>query len=535
MINRLLMAAALACVGVVGAPSMTTAQTQAQAEEAFREGIQARNAKRWEEAAKRMREAIQRDGNESVTRKVRTGGGLNPFTSTEYLPYYFLGEALYNREECAGAIGAWEVSEQQKAVSAKKEFVAVIQKGYAECAKKGILPPSEYAPLHASTQRALEDVNVLATRLRNLGQANIDIWQQEMTQRYETARGEVVNGQTRFTNAMRTRLRSDFIAAREAADRAATSLRTLETNLTAAIRAAAAIQQSARDVEAIFAEAEANDRAAAAITAPRSPEQRSARDNGMALIVRGRDRLATGTKTQNAAAIGEARELAVQAVAILKKLHDDALALSKVDLRARIAEALAVATQSFSQFDSSLAALDRLVVEKPDKVRPELAAERAAVLKEIESARRRVESTEKAQNLDGLQVAIRSISEATAKLDTLLGQFPRSPEEIAGPQLAAGFKHFIAGEYQQAVAALDPAQIHPGAPLEPHGYLLRAASLHALYVRSGETNAALRAQALDAVDRCKALNPTLAPDPGVFSPRFISFYQAGRTAAQAQR
>jgi hypothetical protein len=80
---------ALAAVLVLPA----TASAQAE-DEPFRRGLNARGDRRWQEAAQAMRQASQINRIES-TRKIQGGIRLNPFgRSTEYLPHYFLGEAL---------------------------------------------------------------------------------------------------------------------------------------------------------------------------------------------------------------------------------------------------------------------------------------------------------------------------------------------------------------------------------------------------------------------------------------------------------
>jgi len=84
-------------------PALASAQ-----DEAFKRGIQARGDKKWAEAERQMRSAIQSNGQES-NRKVRLNIVASVFGagSIEYLPHYFLGEALYNQKDCAGAVAAW--------------------------------------------------------------------------------------------------------------------------------------------------------------------------------------------------------------------------------------------------------------------------------------------------------------------------------------------------------------------------------------------------------------------------------------------
>ena len=56
-----------------------------------------------------MRDAIARDPKES-SRKV---GGRLTIGGEEYVPYFFLGEALFRRMDCGGALTAWEESDRQ--------------------------------------------------------------------------------------------------------------------------------------------------------------------------------------------------------------------------------------------------------------------------------------------------------------------------------------------------------------------------------------------------------------------------------------
>jgi hypothetical protein len=50
--------------------------------------------------------------------------------------------------------------------------------------------------------------------------------------------------------------------------------------------------------------------------------------------------------------------------------------------------------------------------------------------------------------------------------------------------------------------------------------------LFGLYVRGGERDAALRQGAAAAVSECHRLQPSFAPDPKAFSPRFRRFFQS---------
>ena len=84
------------------------------------------------------------------------------------------------------------------------------------------------------------------------------------------------------------------------------------------------------------------------------------------------------------------------------------------------------------------------------------------------------------------------------------------------------------------LAALDPSTGVDAAPspsLQLQAHLFRAASLFALYVRSGESRQELRTQALAEIDLGKRIDATFQPSTQVFAPRFIMLYKTGGAAA----
>ena len=77
--------------------------------ESFRKGILAARRSRWQEVAAAMRDAIKeapRDTDERIN--IAGFGDIVPYT-----PYYYLGLALYQTNDCPGALAAWQSSEQQ--------------------------------------------------------------------------------------------------------------------------------------------------------------------------------------------------------------------------------------------------------------------------------------------------------------------------------------------------------------------------------------------------------------------------------------
>jgi hypothetical protein len=58
--------------------------------------------------------------------------------------------------------------------------------------------------------------------------------------------------------------------------------------------------------------------------------------------------------------------------------------------------------------------------------------------------------------------------------------------------------------------------------------LFGAAAHYSLFLRGGERDRAERDQAAAYARRTRTLDPTLQPDPGVFSPRFAEFFRNQR-------
>lgn len=101
-----------------------------------------------------------------------------------------------------------------------------------------------------------------------------------------------------------------------------------------------------------------------------------------------------------------------------------------------------------------------------------------------------------------------------------------SPERGPLPaSLLTGVQAFFDGDYRRAVELLErPA---PGAPDRVRFYaaLFRAAARHALFLLSGEEEADLFAAAVLDLREARRLNPSFAPHPDAFSPRFVELFR----------
>jgi len=203
-----------------------------------------------------------------------------------------------------------------------------------------------------------------------------------------------------------------------------------------------------------------------------------------------------------------------------------------------VKDAATRAGHEVSFLDESLATVSRRKAEKAASLTPELSERIATVEKQVGTIRRRYNAARRGEDIAAIEGVLKEASAARLALDALIQSFGPTTLEDRGVRkaLVEGSRLFFAGEYQQVLATLDPANPElANAQFQVHTHLFRAASLYALYVRSGDKDQALRTQALAEVDVCKRLDPALVPDARAFAPRFISFYQNGGKAAPAAR
>ena len=510
---------ALAGAVAVLSPSAVLAQGNDK-DEAFRRGLEARDKKNWKQAELEMRSALVSDPKES-TRKV--GGGIFR-GGMEYLPHYFLGEALYNQNDCAGAVAEWAISEQQPAVGTKGEFKGFMATGYRICAMRGVLPPAEFNPLSAAATKDVADARALAERVSRLG--NGEAWRQELRDQYNRIGTDLQNAEARLQSGMRTRSAADFTEARAAAARFVVALRSFERSLSASIENLTAVQRDARAADQIIDAAEAKERDIDALKVALPQQLDANRKSAHDQLGRARDQVRAGERAQNIAAVAEASRSAQQAATIIEQVLSDAMKLAQGALEHELADAAAAATEALSFLDSSFATLGTLFRDKPDKVTPDVQSQRDALDKRVTALRRRIEAAQKTKNAGGLRDAARLSVDIRSELDKLAAAFGPLSLRSRGVQAALedGARQFFAGDYQQALATLDSASLND-APLQLHVHLFRAAAAYHLFVRSGEKDQALRTRALAEVEACKKLNSQFTPDSRAFAPRFLTFYE----------
>ena len=518
--------AALMCVALY--PSLAAAQ-----DEAFKKGMQARGDKNWSEAARQMRLAIQENGQES-SRKIRSSfvAGVFGGGGVEYLPHYFLGEALHNQQDCAGAVTEWAISMDQKVVQSKTDFLQVIQRGYKECAAKGVLLPGDFDTLWKSTRQVYMDANAMAKKITDLGAAHRDQWI-PLASQYEEPRKELEAASARLNIAQKTRSASDFAEAKSASERAVTKLKPLEESLNNAIANFASTQDKIRDLQKEIENAENADNAIDAAKGALTDQMAASRKAGRDQLAQARTQFTAAQKTQSAATIAEGMKSAQNATRAFTQVVEQLRKVVAATINQRLAEAVKVADEAFLSVSALMETMNRRAAQTPDKMTPEMTNQRDALQKRIDAQRSRYERVRKNGDLNGLADVTKQTIEAQAALNQLIQAFGPLTLRDRGVHAALeeGAHQFFEGEYQKALTALDPSSGVADASLQLHVHLFRAASLFGLFVRSGEARQELRTQALAEIEQCKQINSSFEPDSRVFAPRFITLYKTGGAPA----
>jgi hypothetical protein len=307
-------------------------------------------------------------------------------------------------------------------------------------------------------------------------------------------------------------------------------LRALEISLNASIDNLTALIRQSREIEQLIVGAENGDRAIDALKTALPPALIAARQNGRDLLARARERVRAGQKTQNAALLTDAMRTANEAAAAFTDVVAQLRALSRAALEREVTQSVAAGIETLSFLDASFATFERLTAEKAAVAPADAGARRDALEKRVSAIRRRFETARRTENINGIRDATRLAAEARGELDTLITSFGPLTLRDRGVHAALedGARLFFAGEYRQALTALDAGAL-ADAPLQLHVHLLRAAAFYHLFVRSGERDAALRTSALTEVEACKRIAPAFTPDARAFAPRFLMFFQdAGR-------
>jgi hypothetical protein len=494
-------------------------------DEDFKAGIDARGRNRWDDVIASMQRAAAREPDSG--RSVRTS--VFQLTGTPYLPLFYLGEAHFKKEDCVNALAAWAQSLQRKAIEKEAQSLRTLKDGQAVCVQRGVLLPDEYPARLAAAQKKLTDTTAAADRVNALA---TEFWPDhaDWQQSYQTARGELQTASARIESAMRTHLRAELTESGAASDSALGRLNALDKLVRAELETVQTITAQAREVEQFIASIEGVDQRVSAAGAKLAPNVTKSRESARDLIREAKEKLNTGRRARNVATITEARSSAQQAEKLFVEVEKAASDLIRKDQEARFQSASSVAGDILLSVETLLSRLDTRAAQQPREVTPEAAAEREKVRASLVRVRRRLDDARGRQDTAGVQQAVTAANQARQEIETMLTAFgPLTLEDrgVAAP-LQNAVRSYLNGEYQQAIAVLDSASIETFGAMAIHAHVVRAAALYTLYLRSGEQDPSLLRRATTAATTARSMQPGFAPDPRVFSTRFLEFYRQPR-------
>ena len=119
---------------------------RADYKETYRKGIEAVDRKRWPEVARLMREAVAENPREGERIK------LYGLRFEAYVPHFYLGLALVNTGDCAGAVQAFDASEAAGAIRGTPRYAELLdgRKACAARVARAATPPPAPAPAPAT-------------------------------------------------------------------------------------------------------------------------------------------------------------------------------------------------------------------------------------------------------------------------------------------------------------------------------------------------------------------------------------------------
>lgn len=535
MMHRACIAVLIILAGVYP-PGIAVAQSS---DDAFRNGMRVRQDKQWAALAALMRQAIQTNPTESPRRV----GGFGPLGGKEYLPHFYLGEALLNLGDCSGALAAWEESERQGIVQKQRDELKLLQVGYTACEAKGYLPAGKFQPAVQRAEAAVAAANTEGHALSRLVSEREDAYRQEFRERYERARSDAVAAQQKLNEAQRSRRAAETTEAVTLAERALAAFRGTRDDFEKVVASLSRISAEAKAAEGTLGAAEELDggidttlRSAPVrlgLPSALAAERQKARD----LVAAARQKLRPAGRQPTSAEIAEAARLGRDAHSLLTPITTQVAAIVKTATDREVALAARTTDETYLIAETKAKSIEQYLIEKPPPadLLAHVTREMAAVQNALTRGRRRLEAARRTADLAAIRAAAQPAIDVQAQIDKIGALLPDN--KLKGfdvtPALVEGARHFFEGRYQEALTTLSEELAQTtGMPLQAHVRVLRAAALFALYVRSGELDDSLRARARQEADACARLDPSFQPNPAAFGPRFIGFF---RSSDQAPR
>jgi hypothetical protein len=499
----------------------------------FRRGMAARRDKKWAEDAAAMRSAIAMDSKESTRTVRRRVAGVSVFgTGDEYLPHFFLGEALFNLDDCPGALNAWDESDRQGVARKVGTSARTIQDGSAKCESQGFLPSPKYGEelraARTAHTTATQVLGALAKELEAHPGAKID------TAAQATARGQVATAGERLASGEKTRRAQELTDARTMSEAAVRQLQVLRGVIARFVEDSAVISarikgvedqlqvadNAARDLDASFASSPLPIGPGDSLNADRA--------RAVQLLTSARDRLRNASRTSSDVEVAEASKAVAEALAALGKV--------KTAFEGRVGKAVsdelsrlqATGSAGFVRVGDRVRTLRDSLTKQPDVA---VSAELDKVEASVNRSRRTLDGAVKGRDLRSARNAAGAVTQFELQLEDLARRLGINQPLVVPPALLAAAQAQFQGRYAEVLSAMtvDGIDQVPIA-LRIHAHLIRAAALFAMYELSGPRDETFRSRARDEADRARQLDAAFQPNAAAFSPRFIRFYQAAAAA-----
>jgi hypothetical protein len=518
------MAAALLCLHAAPAAAQ---------DDDFRRGMAARRDRKWAEDASAMRAAIAMDTKESTRTVRRRVGGLPvPGSGDEYLPHFFLGEALFNMQDCAGALNAWDESDRQGVARKVGNHGRTIQDYSAKCETQGFLPSPKYGEeLRAARTAHTTATQVLAALAKELEAhpgAKID------TAAQATARGQVTTAGERLASGEKTRRAQELTDARTMSEAAVRQLQVLRGVVARFVEASEALAGRLKGVEEQLQSAESAarelDTSFASSPLPIGPGDSLNIDRirAVQLLTSARDRLRNAARTSSDVEVAEASKVVAEALSLLGKVRTAFEGRVGKAVSDELSRLQTSGSAGFVRVGDRLRALRDSLAKQPDAA---ASAELDKAEAAVNRSRRTLEAAVKGRDLRSARNAAGAAAQFELQLEELAKRLGLNQPLVVPPALLAAAQAQLQGRYAEVLSAM-PVEGIDQVPiaLRIHAHLIRAAALFALYEVSVPRDETLRSRARDEADRARQLDAVFQPSAAAFSPRFIRFYQAALAA-----
>jgi hypothetical protein len=500
-------------------------------DDAFRKGIAAQKNGRWADVESAMREAIAKDPKES-SRKI---GGLLIIGGEEYVPYFLLGEALFRRMDCGGALTAWEESDRQGIARKNATRARTIETGYAQCEAKGYLVGTKFAKGVAEARAVYSAANAEYAALTREIEAYPDVKTDGVAR--SNARSRISEARTRLASGESTRRAEDLAAVRTLSESATRLIRSAREVITTAVAGVESFERKVRDVETRLQQVDTavRDFDAAIGTAPlkMTPSEpvRADRDRAVTLVGSARDRLRGADRAQGDADVAEATRLGDEATTLITRARTQFESEVTASVGAELAALQTSSADLFTQVEGRARTIEAALRERPGAT--ELRSEFTKLQTQVTRAHRNFDRAIGARDLASARSAVLASSQLGPQFDDLATRLGIVKMLVLPDVLARAAQSLFDARYADVRATMTIETANSiEMPLRVHALVIRAAALFALYEYSGASDNALRAQARESADMGRRLDTSFRPNTAVFSPRFITFFLAPPESAR---